>query len=433
MCRAGFFHSGTVKYFSPPARPLELSYVYDCGSKKGATQRDVSIESFKGSASGSRGDFLFISHLDQDHVNGLTVLLRNFHFDYVVLPLFPWQERLIRAAAHISRTASSGLSGPDDAGSSNEWYLALLSDPRAALESLAGAGSIIELSPTAPDPDENQSVRFRPNAEWNDDADPSAPPLWMASSTGPRMADNASWIFGPSDDEEYWTFLPHVDPGILHNTDTFQKELCNSLPQRQDGRPWDFSDNSHLEEVLGAEKLRRLMKRSYEAAAPSVNGTSLTLLSTLTGDVGSGGAWKLRRSIHTTGAGGTRASVSREMWYGRKGAVGWLGLGDSDMSGQSLSRRASTPLGGVLSCFSPFADAIHTIAIPHHGSVTDFSDDLLTTFQPVVCVASAAASNKYGHPHPDVVSSIADYGARFVFVTEGRSSEYNHVFELERI
>ena len=364
--------------------------------------------------------------MDRDHVNGLTLLLRDFHFDYILLPLFPWPERLSRAASYISHASSEEAI--------DEWYLSLLANPRAALQSIASDTTIIEVSPPSAefndDQVDNPLVRFEPNPDWS--AESNSTPFWTATSLGPHMPDNQSWSFGPSTAEQFWTFLPHVDPGTVQNSETFTTHLRNSLPLRTDGFQWDFSDGGHLEELVESAGNRDLMNRSYKATVPSINGTSLTLLSTVIGDVGSGGAWKLRRSIHTTGAPGLGQATSREMWYGRKSAIGWLGLGDSDMSGEPEGG-VSTPLHEVISCFGEYAHGIHTVAIPHHGSGKDFSSRLLDTFDPVVCVASAASTNKYGHPHPEVIMSIAHHGSRFAFVTEGPASEYSHVFELERI
>jgi competence protein ComEC len=50
------------------------------------------------------------------------------------------------------------------------------------------------------------------------------------------------------------------------------------------------------------------------------------------------------------------------------------------------------------------------LKVAHHGSRTSTSDILLQVAKPSVAVISAGESNQYGHPHAEVLATLARYG-----------------------
>jgi competence protein ComEC len=51
------------------------------------------------------------------------------------------------------------------------------------------------------------------------------------------------------------------------------------------------------------------------------------------------------------------------------------------------------------------------LKVPHHGSKTSSSDDLLRAVQPSIAVISVGRENTYGHPNPEVVARLKAIGA----------------------
>ncbi|MBF6599000.1 MAG: DNA internalization-related competence protein ComEC/Rec2 [Dehalococcoidia bacterium] len=59
------------------------------------------------------------------------------------------------------------------------------------------------------------------------------------------------------------------------------------------------------------------------------------------------------------------------------------------------------------------------LKVAHHGSNTSSTAAFLAAVQPQMSVVSAGARNPFGHPRPDVVARLAEYGPVYVTATEG--------------
>ena len=78
----------------------------------------------------------------------------------------------------------------------------------------------------------------------------------------------------------------------------------------------------------------------------------------------------------------------------------WLG----DIEADTERRLATT-----MSALSPTV-----IKVPHHGSRTSSTADLLDAISPKVAIVSAAPFSRYGHPHPEVLARYRDAGVPIV-------------------
>lgn len=88
----GLFYSGRLINTNDPKNHEHFSFVYDCGSVPSKDSLNREIDSFKkslplaGSSGEKRLNLLVISHLHDDHVNGLERLLKGVKVDTVVMP-----------------------------------------------------------------------------------------------------------------------------------------------------------------------------------------------------------------------------------------------------------------------------------------------------------------------------------------------------------
>jgi len=58
------------------------------------------------------------------------------------------------------------------------------------------------------------------------------------------------------------------------------------------------------------------------------------------------------------------------------------------------------------------------LKLGHHGSKTSSSEIFLKQVQPLYAVVSAGVGNRYGHPHPDVVTRVKQTGSRLLSTAE---------------
>lgn len=90
-------------------------WVYDCGSRssKGIEASIGRIPSEPSWPTGTTLDLVVVSHFDNDHVNGLELLLTTYRARWLVLPYLPLKQRLAHAtslgADEVSNTAAAGF------------------------------------------------------------------------------------------------------------------------------------------------------------------------------------------------------------------------------------------------------------------------------------------------------------------------------------
>ncbi len=70
------------------------------------------------------------------------------------------------------------------------------------------------------------------------------------------------------------------------------------------------------------------------------------------------------------------------------------------------SMKKDSHLTGIYDELAP----VHMLKVAHHGSRFSTGEEWLDYWQPVIAVASASATNSYGHPHPDVLGRLNKKG-----------------------
>jgi glyoxylase-like metal-dependent hydrolase (beta-lactamase superfamily II) len=117
----GGFHTCSVM-----VKRHRFDYVYDCGSmQKQALERETDAYSEEIGV-GRSIDLLALSHLDDDHVNGVERLLASHDASTVLLPyLHPWDRLLLVAEAcargHLTEIRLAGLPIWARVASSTPW------------------------------------------------------------------------------------------------------------------------------------------------------------------------------------------------------------------------------------------------------------------------------------------------------------------------
>lgn len=432
----GCFYSGEI-YCATSSKPLRV--VYDCGSETRGGSLEREIRSYQQLVHDSQLDMLVISHLDADHVNGLSLLLDNgLTAENVFLPYLTPAERAIAAAGAGDAVA------PD--------YYELLSDPVGFLEG-RGVKNIIFVNSG---PDDQQSGE---NA--------GLPPVAPAGENGgpPNLGDL-------EDDTEGKTNFDQGEKGksATSNSQPLQPEPPPDASQHGvalDSRPRQratlfFKTDSSVFRLTSCwqakffhrDDLHLAVKRISETSDFTIaSGDSTSVqrykrfLAAVNGQFGTlapgrliaairnaADRKKLRNCYHHIE--GNHNDVSLALWHaplsfpaqtcitsgqrvkGLRPSGPWSNCnGGTFLTGDltftdSVMDRFQTRLGNELN-HSAF------LAVPHHGSARSWNPRLLAMMQPgALSIVSAGLRNSYHHPNGEVIDSIESRGERWF-----RSSE----------
>jgi hypothetical protein len=381
-------------------------YVYDCGSRQLGKCRSVAHR-FASSIADRRIDLLFLSHFDEDHVNGLPDLLNpvgGVKADTVVMPWVDDVERLIA----FGRTALRGRAIGD-------FFRSLIVDPLAALD-VFRPRRILLVRRGPGDPDDRDVIDLRP-----DGLDPEGP-------FGAKVViDGGSWRRGPaspnpnpgvtadvhviyddatievSADAASWVFKPYVRPCDQGRVSNFEREAERLL-----GWPWGsfrpaVADAAVRNRLVGNKASIKALATAYRLAFGDRNLTSLCVYS-----------------------GPQPAHHGRVLSFdltkfGLAGKIGWLATGDVPLKDPAEARE-------LLSHYQAQVDCVATFGLPHHGSVKNYSSMVVAALRPQTCFVSAKPPKNWQHPHPAVMADVANQGAAGIHVDDTEASAFSEAF-----
>lgn len=389
-----------------------LTWIYDCGSEDKAAV-DTEVEAY---LDGSRPwiEFLFISHLDNDHINGLPRLLRRgdaAQVGTIALPYIDHVERLIIFA----RAVSEGALAEDDDG---EFFRQMIFDPTQALARFNPrrllyfrSGPDAEDSPDfgldgGPGDRDGEAVRWKLIGPRR--SRPEGHRLPGSSTAGHRavdvsvVRDTATIDCDVSISEFGWIFKPYVRPISAALLSAFETAAITELKWTGKVFATEVADPMVRQDLVAdAEKAASLAK-AYEAACKGKkNRTSLCVYA---------GPAPEDISLAAPGTPEPLAYVVEPRLKVSRYAVGWLGTGDAELKAikwhSDFIKHYAQEIGRVL-----------TLQLPHHGSIHNFHSTLLS-LGPRTCVASASPKNpNWEHPSDEVVKAVEGLPASFAHVT----------------
>lgn len=416
----GGFHSACLYVGGQPHR-----YAYDCGSRKpNACDREVDKLSNGGL------DFLFISHVHEDHVSGIPALLRKVSIHTVVMPMLLPIERAYAFALSVAGRGERPF--PDD-----EFYIDFLLNPARALTKAAPGGSAPQVllvkhadggapggheSESAPRSGEDGPRRGLPEG-WRFIGKPNLRELTDSALHGAKVFDDTGALAvvaaGANGTSPAWLLAPYVENNFNPEGLTGFERTVRELTGVATGSAFD--DNA-LKRLLEQDK-RRDFRAAFKKLAGDLNLTSMCLYSGPDPGWQRFGAqlsaWRCHSDPFTD-----TAAVSDCLhydWSAPYARVGWLGTGDLKPGNGDCGDR-------VLSHYGRLLDEVSTLVVPHHGAQGDLDKRLFSAIRPWLCVI-AARSGDGEHPSPQVCRAIVESGARGVIVTEDpRTIVYEQVW-----
>ena len=336
----------------------DVNVVYDCGSLTDVklVEKQIRNNFYKGQTIHA----VFISHLDDDHINGIPFLLKYCHVKNLFFPLITEE---------------------------NAKYIRLLN-----IIKNNGKASFASLFVSNPHEAFNQfDIRERPKLykvteiDQNGDNQIDAIPI----HSGENVADiiyNFS-LYTP------WLFIPY---------NFRQKDRIISLKKLLNNCFGKNMNNTDLQSIWenGTDVERNKIKCCYEKIKGSFNTNSMTLYS------------GPERRVITQYVG--QSINNRCYWPCNQKMAGCLYMGDYDASGKYKWKELNTAYG-------TYWNNIGCVQIPHHGSKYNYNHELakLNAYY----VMSAGAKNKYDHPHGMVIKDLLFKGHFPYIVTEYKCSE----------
>jgi len=381
----GGMMSGWLEFSDPSSRSFH--WIYDCGSNQ-TTELNREIDKVV-----ARGqvDFLFLSHLDSDHISGIDRLLSSKVRVYeVVLPYLNDLDRLI-AVAHDAATGA--LAGT---------FLTFLSDIEGWFRN-RGVERITYITPRDDDDEGGEGPDLPPVGE--DRASGTIEPRWsrrpieMIDGIGRRLESGASLRLATRSGFVNWILAPYAHRPSDKDLATFRAKIQSQFNE-------DVGTPGFLSATLRDPKMRDLLRSCYDLIWSDHNLVSMALYS----GPRNSERWKSSES-----------NFFPYLWPDPSGPIGWLGTGDMHLN---VPRRWKA----FHSHYSPLLDKVNVFCLPHHGSDRNFHMSLPDAMSHVMHFVAAAGPNGYGHPGKLVKRKIKASGKQLVVVSNkvGSALVWNH-------
>ncbi|MBL8622269.1 MAG: MBL fold metallo-hydrolase [Myxococcales bacterium] len=385
----------------------EFWFIYDCGSSnRSSLWRE--LDSLDNDFGERPLDLLVLSHLDEDHVNGVERLLSRRKVRRVMLPYLDEDEKLVLVARAASNDAVT------------EANLRLYADPEGWFErhgvevilvQPTRGGDVAPPDPSPGDPpqpldddvhewsaiEEDWDLEIagsqpRPSAVGDERGGPTSKASARRSKRKQAAAPRRELPAGEpltvrARLNSIWELVPFWCPA--EGAATFAAKVRRKLKLK--GK----LTARKLSPVLSSYELRRELADLYKSSFASRNRTSLCLYS--------GPGWGLRPKDR------------------QRGARAWLSTGDAPLASTQYQRYFTSFFGSRF----PIVD---TVVLPHHGARTAFPRQGLSGLRPDVWIA-AAGKNSYGHPDPGLRAALRRH-ASFWQVSTRRGTLYSDEFSV---
>ncbi len=332
--------------------------IYDCGST--TDQAIVERQIIHDFSEDEIIDAVFISHLDEDHINGLPFLLKHCLVKNLFFPLITTKDKVylkLKALLSVGR---------------NGFLYHFIQNPYDALRNI-DAKAVPRL----------YQIGHRGDEDWND-----------VDARRIVSGDNVANLLGFHQSEFlYWELIP-FNFRQQERVDTLKKSLAHEF----------HCDLEQLDEIIediimDYSRNKDRIRNAYRHVSGSFNTNSMTLFSGIR-----------EHYIRQFGAVFKRqydpCCCSKES--------GCLYLGDYDASGKhkwDALKRAYDKYWAYVGC----------IQIPHHGSSHNYNEEFSKL--DAIHVISAGYRNQYRHPHSSVIKDLTLNDCRVHIVSENIGSQ----------
>ena len=372
--------------------------VYDCGALKCCglqrnsdgtplERKDIEERVKRAFPDGHGVDILFVSHLDDDHVN-LIPFLKSFQIRRVILPLLSTEERYMLTGYHLIRSGRGRISGVLESIINNPEEYFGNGTKVTFVRPADGERSLIE---NAVD-DESVGV---------DDLRKEVPSLTKIL-IGNNFPDNGRML--------RWLLIPynHKPERYFNLKYELENAFGTGFPLKS------LKDPDFVVKNLSG------LRSCYKALPEGINRNSMALYSgpldgacsLRTGKVECGDVW------------GPYCPCDQFAEYCLDSDLGQTPLPDFyGQPGCLYTGDLSLDDAGLTKTFKRYGRVIGMVQLPHHGSLDSFGAGDLPIDRRV-CVATYGEKNQFGHPAFAVKLAVAQKCGLWVDVTETDESRF---------
>lgn len=402
--------------------------MYDCGTSSSSESLSYEFAVYKDRSTHFSAhpevDFLFLSHFHEDHVSGLSRLVRaHVTVGHIFAPLVSPTERLLAFASSDDPLEPSEL----------QFFLELIADPGEALSQVAGRVTLV--SPGAAG---QEATPFDSDTD-KDIPDPSTSPTFSAetpTSSSNEITDNwlrATTTISTADSTPIWVLEPYVLQQLEKNDGhkAFRSELRKELRLSVEGLEKKLSSPQELLKLISTVSARSKIRKAYHVVlkARKLNrDLNLTSLSLYAGPARRASrTWRSRWPMHEV------APAEHDKWIDRRevGAwtlqAGWLHTGDASLKHDGRCHE-------FLAFFARRLHLVGAFLLPHHGADSSFDSRLLPAMSSIpLCIAPSKPGFGRGWVHPGnaVVGDLSAHGNHMVVVSHSPESRYTDTLTLE--
>ena len=403
----GCFHAGRIDWRNATNGDLEkFHYIYDCGSNDVSALSDA-IATYRTQV--SRVDALFISHLHEDHVNGIDRLLSAVEVDTVYLPYI---DNVFTAISLIEADVVGALSVS---------LIQASIDPQSWF-GRRGVSRIVRVLPFSGYDFEVAGVVAEDHRRSDDPELQDKEDILVSEAISPKQlgAKSSVEVINSGTNVNIvrsgvnldWVFVPHVDPVPVRRYQSFRNALRSAFGLAPRERLTAFRLADAMRTRSRRIKIRNCYEKIFQGGSSyNHNRVSMSLYSGPI-DVAGGERSRRYRVFRRTAkwSDHTEIHTSRWSWWFEEQAAGWVGSGDATLGNKDV--RAAWRM-----TLNRFQEEIGTLLLPHHGSSRNFHRELLDFPNLELCVVSAGDPSPYDHPSHAVIQEVVKSGKKLYRVS----------------
>lgn len=405
-----------TEQFLVSKKPFEksqmMSVVYDCGSLNVSLLQD---EITKLIPKGNPIDLMFLSHFDEDHINGMDYLIKRckskrygHSIKYLVLPLLDVKQ-LIIAFLETGITDYSVR----------------------ALMKRFNAEKVIFVKPISiNDIERDRITREFPQANNTPVSKYGSLPL---DNNTPTLIESGTGLSGSLVNE--WIYIPFnaVDHMAYDEFSRFIKQNRPSIFETFNKMTEVKGDVNNISDIRFGlsewEEIKSIYKEFHRNHKISKNSSSLLVYSGPS-LICANKTWKRQWRIDFTYNNQRSGNKNRIIGYSSQVAAIYTGDIKLTSTIRDKTNTSTTVLKYIIKMLDSVVNHIGLIQIPHHGSKYNFDPDIVSFFpKSFGYFVSYSTDNHFKHPFPGIKMILLSESKEIIDITENPTTEYTQIIK----